>query len=319
MGRSRKVPINTDDKPKTTRKRKNAKKEEEVEEDVKEEHVIVQLPINTDTVSSILKENDIMLNPLEYMPNLIDPLPYSSDNYYETLNSSCDNNKNNELQNSGSGSGSDSNNLQIGNNNNIDVKNREDNFESNKSNCCYWCCHSIGPKEFGMPIKYDTIHKTFTTFGYFCSLECTVAYNYSANMGSDRMWEIHSWIQWIGKKIGYQLPIRPAPSKYLLKMFNGPLDIEEFRNVHNNYLKTYIMNMPPLIHIQGQMETVNTSFVSKVNTSYINNSSSDKNDSEDETAGTKEKVKLSRKKQVMDMNKTLDAKMNLTIKSVKLN
>jgi hypothetical protein len=256
-----------------------------------------------------------MLNPLEYMPNLIDPLPYSSDNYYETLNGSCDNNKNNELQNSGS----DSNNLQIGNNNNIDVKNREDNFESNKSNCCYWCCHSIGPKEFGMPIKYDTIHKTFTTFGYFCSLECTVAYNYSANMGSDRMWEIHSWIQWIGKKIGYQLPIRPAPNKYLLKMFNGPLDIEEFRNVHNNYLKTYIMNMPPLIHIQGQMETVNTSFVSKVNTSYINNSSSDKNDSEDETAVTKEKVKLSRKKQVMDMNKTLDAKMNLTIKSVKLN
>ena len=33
MGRSRKVPINTDDKPKTTRKRKNAKKEEEVEEE----------------------------------------------------------------------------------------------------------------------------------------------------------------------------------------------------------------------------------------------------------------------------------------------
>lgn len=312
MGRARKVPINTDDKPKTTRKRKNAKKEEEVEEEVKEEHVIVQLPINTETVSSILKENDIMLNPLEYMPNLIDPLPYSSDNYYETLNSSCDNTNRDNTEN-----GIEFNNLQK-ENTNIDSNNIENNFESNKSNCCYWCCHSIGPKEFGMPIKYDTLHKTFTTFGYFCSLECTVAYNYSANMGSDRMWEIHSWIQWIGKKIGYQLPIRPAPNKYLLKMFNGPLDIEEFRNVHNNYLKTYIMNMPPLIHIQGQMETVNTSFVSKVNSSYVNNSSSDKNDSEEETV-TKEKVKLSRKKQVMDMNKTLDAKMNLTIKSVKVN
>jgi len=38
-----------------------------------------------------------------------------------------------------------------------------------------------------------------------------VAYNYGNYMGSDRMWEIHSWIQWMAQKMGYETPIRPAP------------------------------------------------------------------------------------------------------------
>lgn len=171
-------------------------------------------------------------------------------------------------------------------------------------NCCYWCCHSTGPKEFGMPIKYDSIHKTFTTFGHFCSLECIIAYNYDHYMGSDRMWEIHSWVQWMAHRMGYDTPIRPAPNKYLLKMFNGPLTIDEFREAHKSYYKTYVMNMPPLIHVQGQMESINTSYLNqKVHITTVAEESNDK-------------IKLTRKKAVMDMNKTLDAKMNLTIKSI---
>lgn len=165
-------------------------------------------------------------------------------------------------------------------------------------NSCYWCCHSIGPKNFGMPIKYDAVHKTFTTFGNFCSLECVVAYNYNQSTGSDRMWEVHSWIQWMAHRMGYSLPIRPAPNRYLLKMFNGPLSIEEFREAHLSYNKTYVMNMPPLIHVQGQMEAINTS--------YLNQKIPEENN---------EKVKLTRKKAVMDMKKTLDSKMNLTVKA----
>lgn len=302
MGRARKIPI-IDDKPKTTRKRKNAKKEEEITE-VKEENVIIQLPIKSEKVYSILKENDIMLNPLEYMPNLLEPAPYVNDNYFESANDILEYEDNNNMNINDTFNKSNDNNDKV-----VEKLN-------NNTNCCYWCCHSIGPKEFGMPIKYDTIHKTFTVFGSFCSLECVVAYNYSINMGSDRMWEIHSWIQWIGKKIGYELPIRPAPNKYLLKMFNGPLDIEEFRNIHNSYLKTCIMNMPPLIHIQGQMETVNTSFVNKAISSTINSEHVD-NKNNNEKVVYKENVKLSRKKEVMDMKNTLDSKMNLTIKHIK--
>ena len=84
---------------------------------------------------------------------------------------------------------------------------------------CYWCCHTIIDAEYGMPIRYDACQKSFSLFGSFCSLECTAAYNYSTNMGSNRVWEIHSWIQLLGKKYGMNGVIRPAPSRYLLKMY----------------------------------------------------------------------------------------------------
>lgn len=283
--------VSTTDPPKVTRKRKNAKKEEEVQK--QEEHIVVQLPIQPERIQTLLEETTEMLNPLEYCPKIIDPEPYIPNNHFMSHNDELTCTIHHE-----------------------DVNHTHTHFLSETAkdmhektaaplkNCCYWCCHPTGAKEFGLPIKYDTVHSTFTTYGCFCSLECVVAYNYGHYMGSDRMWEIHSWIQWMAQKMGYETPIRPAPSRYLLKMFNGPMEIEEFREVHKNYLKTYVMNMPPLIHVQGQMENINTSYLNqKTNITTTGDHAN-------------ERVKLSRKKAVVDTKKTLDAKMNLTIKQV---
>lgn len=280
------------DIPKPTRKRKNAKKEEEVQK--QEEHIVVQLPIQPERIQKLLEETNEILNPLEYCPKIIDPEPYIPSNNFISHNDEV---------------------MSVLHEDDHATKHSQffsdapnDTPENNTTpmkNCCYWCCHPSGAKEFGLPIKYDTVHQTFTTYGSFCSLECVVAYNYSHYMGSDRMWEIHSWIQWMAQKMGYETPIRPAPSRYLLQMFNGPIEIDEFRELHKNYLKTYVMNMPPLIHMQGQMESINTSYLNQKTT--ITTTNGDHNS---------ERVKLSRKKAVVDTKKTLDAKMNLTIKQV---
>jgi hypothetical protein len=293
---------NTDILPKIPRKRKNAKKEEPVPEVIEntEEHIVLQLPIPSDRVHSILEENKEMLNPLEYCHTIIDPEPYIPSNNFMSHNDAVAHTKKEEPS-------SFSQNL-------IETPvEYVENKINNSTNCCYWCCHSIGSKDFGLPIKYDTLHDNFTTFGCFCSLECVAAYNYSYYMGSDRMWEIHSWIQWMAHKMGYDTPIRPAPSRYLLKMFNGNLEINEFRELHKTYLKTYILNMPPLIHIQGQMESINTSYLNQKTT--ITTTSPNINNSSLSTE-SQEKVKLSRNKAVVDTRKTLDAKMNLTIKKI---
>ena len=84
-------------------------------------------------------------------------------------------------------------------------------------------------------------------------------------MGSDRVWEIHSWIQMLANRYGYEGMVRPAPSKYLLKMFNGPMTIDEFRNAHKGLARTYVMNIPPFIHVPSQMEILNTSFLDSAN------------------------------------------------------
>lgn len=282
--------IKEDKPPPVPRKRKNLKKEQPPTIS-QEEHVVIQLPISSERAEDILKSE--LLNPLEYCANIIDPEPYTPSNNFISHNDTVIHAKKEASQKQDEIHTP----LQI-----IDKETIH-----SYTNCCYWCCHQIGVKEFGLPIKYDTVHDNFTTFGCFCSLECVVAYNCSHYMGSDRMWEINSWVQWMAQKMGYEPPIRPAPSRYLLKMFNGTMDIEEFREVHKTYLKTYIMNMPPLIHTHGQMEIINTSYLNQKTVTTTTTT----------TDHFEEKVKLCRNSSVMDKRKTLDSKMNLTIKTIK--
>ena len=79
-----------------------------------------------------------------------------------------------------------------------------------------------------MPISYDSIKDTYISYGYFCSLQCANAYNFSIHNGSDKVWEINSMIQRLGKLYNMEIPIRPAPCRYLLNIFTGgELSIEE--------------------------------------------------------------------------------------------
>lgn len=134
----------------------------------------------------------------------------------------------------------------------------------NSTNNCYWCCHSIKDHIFGMPTKYNSINDTYMTFGSFCSLQCANAYNFSVHSGTDKVWEINSFIQMLGKNYGYKEHIRPAPSRYLLKLFNGNMSIEEFRNCHIKYDKAYLLNIQPMISLSTSHEIVNTSYLKNV-------------------------------------------------------
>jgi hypothetical protein len=115
-----------------------------------------------------------------------------------------------------------------------------------------------------MPLNYDSINDTYSLYGSFCSLQCANAYNFSTYKGCDKVWEINAMIQMLGKRYGFVNYIRPAPSKYLLKMFNGYLTIDEFRNLHKTNENTHILNLPPMISILSAYEVVNTSYIKKI-------------------------------------------------------
>jgi len=153
-----------------------------------------------------------------------------------------------------------------------------------------------------MPIRYDPIHNSFTFFGIFCSLECSSAYNFSVHMGSDRAWDVQSWIQIMARNYGIQGIIRPAPSRYTLQMFDGPLTIEEFRKAHKGVSKSIMVNIPPLVNMKPQIETINTSF-------FTTDNSKEQNE-------TVKKATLRRKASATDNGKTLESKMNLSYTSL---
>lgn len=239
--------------PPTKKKgKKNVEKVDEVIQDANEP-VVLQIPITNSRMDELIK-SEHMQNILKYNPNIVDPQPYIPDDHFIAVNDIINNDQ------------SPVKNTNINDKIILDDDNKsiiQTNTKSHHGTHCFWCCHSIIDTEYGMPIRYDVLHNNFTTYGSFCSLQCAAAYNYSINMGCDRAWEIHSWIQLLGKRYGFKGPIRPAPSRYLLKMFHGPLTIDEFRKAHTNLTQTYVLNIPPFIHVSSQLESINTSFLDK--------------------------------------------------------
>jgi hypothetical protein len=251
--------------------KKKGKKNIDVKTDVNEtqtDPIVLQLSISNNRMNELI-ETENLQNILKYSPNIVDPQPYIPNDYFISSNDIIETNNN--------VSSSTNKDTTAQQHHMCTNKEEQKNIVSHHDTNCYWCCHPIIDIEYGMPIRYDVFHNNFTTYGSFCSLQCAAAYNYSVNMGCDKAWEIHSWIQLIGKKYGFKGPIRPAPSRYLLKMFHGPLTIEEFRKAHTNLIQTYMLNIPPFIHVSSQMELINTSFLDKEksNTLYKNEFKSD--------------------------------------------
>ena len=264
--------------PGAKRKSKKEKKEEadDVVEEKKEiEPIVLQLSISPQRLNELMDIVEEIPSVLEYNPQIVDPIPYFPHNNFISENDVLVS----DVPQPASHAAHTHSEIETCN------RSSDQSVQDVKSRAatCFWCCHGIEHMEYGMPIRYDVYHKSFTTYGSFCSLECAAAYNYSIHMGSDRVWEIHSWIQMLASRYGYQGNVRPAPSRYALQMFNGPLTIEEFRNAHKSLARTCIMNIPPFIHVSSQLEVLNTSFLDT-------NNSSDNNDK------TKMKKKVTEKK-----------------------
>lgn len=276
-------------------------------------HVVVQLPISAEHIENILSQDD-MCNPLEYNPKLSEPKAYMPMNFFSSKNDEVVSNSGNDV----SGDIENNNlstpmciNAHVGIEDPTDEstvsqhthKHATANTHECKNALCFWCCHPVEHNQFGMPIRYDSVHNNFTFFGTFCSLECVSAYNFSIHMGSDRAWEVQSWIQIMARNYGIMDPIRPAPSRYTLQMFDGNLTIEEFRKVHKTFAKSVMVNIPPLVSIKPQIESLNTSFFSVDNTK--------------ETGGGENTKKiLKRKAPVTENKKTLESKLNLSYTSL---
>ena len=256
-------------------------------------HVVIQLPISTDHIKKILSQDD-MCNPLEYNPKIPEPTAYTPVNFFSSKNDEI----NNGLEDVPNENENENENT-IKENSVTDTLHHQNN-DSNKP-LCFWCCHPIEHNQFGMPIRYDRARNNFTLFGTFCSLECASAHNFNIHMGSDRAWDVQGWIQIMARNYGIMDPIRPAPSRYSLDIFDGSLSINEFRNIHKTFAKSILVNIPPLVSTKPQIETLNTSFFSL-------------DASKDATDGTKKTLK--RKAPANEVKKTLESKMNLSYTSL---
>lgn len=119
---------------------------------------------------------------------------------------------------------------------------------------CFWCCHEFCNVPFGIPTKY--IHDKFHVFGCFCSLECAASYNFYSSEFKHDVWESYNLIHLLSRKLGYNDQVKLAPSRHVLKMFGGYMDIHEFRafSESNKVVNTYCY---PMVAMIQQLEEVN--------------------------------------------------------------
>lgn len=100
---------------------------------------------------------------------------------------------------------------------------------------CWHCCHKFDTPPVFIPIKVDTSTKVWTLKGVFCSLACLKAF-----LIEEDTYARDSQILW-AKKFASQymdvpMVIKRAPSRFVLKMFGGNMDIETFRSTKHKYL-----------------------------------------------------------------------------------
>lgn len=112
---------------------------------------------------------------------------------------------------------------------------------------CFWCCHGFNWVPAVLPVAYDAHKNTYTCEGNFCTPECALAYLYSDSNSSDfAKWSRHSLLLTLYSKMYVSRDLSPAPPRTTLRMFGGPLDIEQFREYATGQNNIVLSELPPI-------------------------------------------------------------------------
>lgn len=128
---------------------------------------------------------------------------------------------------------------------------------------CFWCCHPFPWKACVLPISYDAYENMYTCEGHFCSPECAMASLYADPTVSDNSrWIRHSLLADLYRSLYAKRDLIPAPPRTTLRLFGGPLDIEQFREYTASSEEMVGVQLPPLrlyvpnMNVQGPVRDV---------------------------------------------------------------
>jgi len=128
---------------------------------------------------------------------------------------------------------------------------------------CFWCCHTFQWSACVMPIHYDIYNNVYVCEGNFCSPECALAHNYSnPRLLDSAKWNRHSLLCHLYASLYKDRTLSPAPPRTILRMFGGPLDIEQFRDYtagDNEFILSEIHPVRllfPTMNVQGPIRDI---------------------------------------------------------------
>jgi hypothetical protein len=119
---------------------------------------------------------------------------------------------------------------------------------------CFWCCHTFNWVPSIIPISYDSYKNQYLTEGHFCSPECALAHIYSNNKLTDSTkWYRHALLNKIYSSLYTEKLLSPSLPRTSLRLFGGPLDIEQFRTHISTGNEIVISTIYPVRHVSPAM------------------------------------------------------------------
>jgi hypothetical protein len=131
------------------------------------------------------------------------------------------------------------------------------------SAACFWCCAGFSWKACVLPVSYDAYENMYTCEGHYCSPECALAFLYADTHHSDTVrWTRHCLLADMYRSLYTKKELTPAPPRSTLRLFGGPLDIEQFREYLANSDDLVAVALPPIrlhvptMNVQGPVRDV---------------------------------------------------------------
>ena len=171
---------------------------------------------------------------------------------------------------------------------------------------CFWCCHTFDNKPIILPIRDQGDY--IQVSGNYCSPECAMAHLFDVHQDSYARWEQLSLLNRLyGQAVGG--PIKPAPPKQILKLFGGPMTIEAYRGLVRQGTLRVDTHLPPMVSLLATMDTKPIDFYDVSLTKNVMETVKER------LAKAEEVLKLKRTKPLKAWESTLDACINLKVRS----
>jgi len=117
---------------------------------------------------------------------------------------------------------------------------------------CFWDCHSFRGTPCAIPIVIE--EGLWRVYGNFCSPECAAAHLFHERLDSNVQWERYALLNRLYAPTS-ETGVRLAPSRNIIRLFGGPLDVSDFRAINTEQRMRIDVMTPPMISIIQVMDT----------------------------------------------------------------
>jgi len=173
------------------------------------------------------------------------------------------------------------------------------------SAACFWCAGGFEGRPVVLPTQEEG--GVYTVYGNFCTLSCSLSYLLNEHVDPQVRWERQALLHRMYSQIE---SIHPAPPRESLKFFGGVLSHQQYRDVIEKKKLRIDAHLPPVISILATLDTKPIDFYE---TSLRNTTATGAG--LDIVKPMESGLRLKRSKPLKDKESTLDAVMNLHVKS----